>query len=72
MYLYRLNTSAENVRRLLLIYLARINELADRPEFYHLLKNNCTVNIVRYEQVDLSPLPPNIFTKAWLEGRIIR
>ena len=26
----------------------RINELADRPEFYHLLSNSCTINIVRY------------------------
>jgi hypothetical protein len=47
-YLYRLTTAPENVRRLLLIYLARINELADRPEFYHLLSNSCTINIVRY------------------------
>src|SRR5262249_26188605 len=47
-YLYRLNTSAENARRLFLIYLRRINELADRPEFYNLLSNNCTLNIVRY------------------------
>jgi hypothetical protein len=47
-YLYRLNTSADDARRLLLIYLARINELADRPEFYHLLTNSCTINIVRY------------------------
>jgi hypothetical protein len=47
-YLYRLNTSAEDARRLLLIYLGRINELADRPEFYHLLSNSCTINIVRY------------------------
>jgi Domain of unknown function (DUF4105) len=47
-YLYRLNTSPDDVRRLLLIYLARINELADRPEFYHLLTNSCTINIVRY------------------------
>jgi hypothetical protein len=47
-YLYRLNTSADDARRLFLIYLARINELADRPEFYHLLSNSCTINIVRY------------------------
>lgn len=47
-YLYRLNTSHEDARRLLMIYLERINELADRPEFYHLLSNSCTVNIVRY------------------------
>jgi hypothetical protein len=47
-YLYRLNASADDTRRLLLIYLARINELADRPEFYHLLTNSCTINIIRY------------------------
>jgi hypothetical protein len=47
-YLYRLNASADDARRLLLIYLARINELADHPEFYNLLTNSCTINIVRY------------------------
>jgi hypothetical protein len=47
-YLYRLNTPVDNARRLLLIYLERINELADRPEWYHLLSNSCTINIVRY------------------------
>jgi hypothetical protein len=47
-YLYHLNASAEDARRLLRIYIARINELADRPEFYHLLSNSCTINIIRY------------------------
>jgi hypothetical protein len=47
-YLYRLNTSAESARRLFLVYMNRINELADTPEFYHLLTNSCTINIVRY------------------------
>ena len=47
-YLYHLNTSPDDARRLLLVYLTRINELADRPEFYHLLTNSCTINIVRY------------------------
>jgi hypothetical protein len=47
-YLYRLNASAADARRLLLVYLTRINELADQPEFYHLLTNSCTINIVRY------------------------
>jgi hypothetical protein len=47
-YLYHLNMAPEKARRLLLIYLARINELADRPEFYHLLSNSCTINIIRY------------------------
>ena len=31
-----------------MIYLTRINELADQPEFYHLLSNSCTINIIRY------------------------
>jgi hypothetical protein len=47
-YLYQLNTSPNDARRLLMVYLARINELADRPEFYHLLTNSCTINIIRY------------------------
>jgi Domain of unknown function (DUF4105) len=47
-YLYRLNASPDNVRRLLMVYLKRINELADQPEFYHLLSNSCTINIIRY------------------------
>src|SRR5262249_14805304 len=37
----------EGARRLFRIYLDRVNELAGRPEWYHLLKNNCTLNIVR-------------------------
>jgi hypothetical protein len=47
-YLYHLNTTPDDARRLLTIYLERINELADRPEFYHLLSNSCTINIIRY------------------------
>jgi len=47
-YLYRLNSSPDDVRGLLMVYLKRINELADRPEFYHLLSNSCTINIIRY------------------------
>jgi hypothetical protein len=47
-YLYRLNTTAEDARRLFQVYIERINELADRAEFYHLLSNSCTINIIRY------------------------
>jgi hypothetical protein len=47
-YLYHLNTTPNDARRLLMVYLARINELADRPEFYNLLTNSCTINIIRY------------------------
>ena len=47
-FLYHIKISPENARRLFLVYLKRVNELADRPEFYNLLSNSCTVNIVRY------------------------
>jgi hypothetical protein len=47
-FLYRLNTPSEDARRLFLVYLDRINEIADRPEWYHLLSNNCSLNIIRY------------------------
>lgn len=47
-YLYPVRVSAEGARALFLIYLERINELAAKPEWYNLLSNNCTLNIVRY------------------------
>ena len=47
-YLYHLNISPANARTLFLIYLQRINQLAAKAEFYHLLSNNCTINIIRY------------------------
>jgi hypothetical protein len=46
-FLYRVRATPEGVRRLFRAYLDRVNELAGRPEWYNLLKNNCTINIVR-------------------------
>ena len=48
-YLYPIKTPPEAAQRLFLVYLERINELADHPEWYHLLKNSCAINIVRYK-----------------------
>jgi hypothetical protein len=48
MYLFRLKASPESIRQLFMVYLGRINQLADNPEWYHLLVNSCTINIVRY------------------------
>lgn len=47
-YMYHIETTPDRARKLFRIYLDRINELADRPEFYNLLTNSCTINIVRY------------------------
>ncbi|EEF58002.1 Lnb N-terminal periplasmic domain-containing protein [Pedosphaera parvula] len=47
-YLYHIRMPPEKARALFLVYLDRINQLADHAEFYHLLSNSCTINIVRY------------------------
>ena len=47
-YLYHIRVPPEKARQLFLVYLDRINQLAEKPEFYHLLSNSCTINIVRY------------------------
>jgi hypothetical protein len=49
-FLYRIRAAPEGVRRLFRIYLERVNHLADHPEWYHLLSNNCTLNIIRYSR----------------------
>lgn len=47
-YLYRANASPEQARALLVDMLKRANQLAEKPEFYHLLTNNCTTNVVNH------------------------
>jgi len=50
-FLYHLTIPPAAARRLFLVYLERINELYAKPEWYHLLSNSCTINIVRYANV---------------------
>ncbi|MCC6509974.1 MAG: DUF4105 domain-containing protein, partial [Pirellulaceae bacterium] len=45
-YLYPTRVSPEQAQRLFLAMLTRANQLARQPEFYDLLSNNCTTNIV--------------------------
>ncbi len=49
-WLYRLRMPPETARAFFRVYLDRINSLADRAEWYHLLKNNCTLNVIRYSR----------------------
>jgi hypothetical protein len=44
-YVYRLDVPPEGARRLLLGYLAAVNELHDTPEWYNALTDNCTTTI---------------------------
>ena len=56
-YLYRVKAPQENIRRLFLQYLAKINELNVRPEFYNTATTNCTTNIVTHIQAIRSQVP---------------
>src|SRR5262245_51334586 len=47
-YLYHTTASPEASRELLVDVLNRVNQIADRPEFYDTLTNNCTSNIVKH------------------------
>ncbi len=69
-YLYRLRVPAENARKLFQVYLERINQLADHPEFYHLLSNSCTINIVRY--ANLAGRIGDIDLRHYLNGWVDR
>ena len=56
-YLYRTKAPPEKVRRLFLQYVAKINELNDRPEFYNTATTNCTTNIVTHIQAVRPQVP---------------
>lgn len=47
-YLYRVKAEKENIRSLFLQYVAKINQLKKRPEFYNTATTNCTTNIVTH------------------------
>ena len=46
-YLYRLNTTPDGMRRFFLRYCERINDLHAKPEWYCTLTRNCTTDIPR-------------------------
>jgi len=49
-YLYRLRGNPRLARALLLDYLAEVNRLARRPEWYNAVTHNCTTTIRHHAQ----------------------
>ena len=47
-YLYRARATPQQVRTLFVDMMQRVNKLAEKPEFYNTLTNNCTTNIVAH------------------------
>ncbi len=76
-YLYKTVATPELARKMLTGMLERANELAEEPEFYDLLRNNCTTNIAEHIN-EVSPnrlsydlgvlLPGYSDQKAYAEG----
>ena len=56
-YLYRIRTQKENIRRLFLEYIRKINQLHDTPAFYNTLLDNCTTAIWFNTRVNPGHLP---------------
>ncbi len=67
-YLYRLRTPRNNIRRVFLDYLKTINDLRKRPRFYNTLTTNCTTNIVMHSRVN--PGSPPLSWKVLLSGYV--
>lgn len=66
-YLYPIQASPVQQRALLLDMLLRANALAQQPEFYNTLLNNCTSNIVDHIQA-ISPLRIGFSHRTVLPG----
>lgn len=47
-YLYRLKLSPQEVRNVFEGILVRANKLAEKPEFYHAVSNNCATNLIAH------------------------
>jgi hypothetical protein len=56
-YVYPLRGSRENLRRVFLQYMDKLNELRERPEFYNTLTTNCTTAILMNTRVNPDSLP---------------
>jgi hypothetical protein len=55
-YLYRVKATPEEARQRLLQYVARLNQLHERPEWYNVVTANCTTSIrAQSPQVDRLP-----------------
>ncbi|TMB10131.1 MAG: DUF4105 domain-containing protein [Deltaproteobacteria bacterium] len=65
-YLYRAQIPRENVLRLFLDYVRRINELKDHPAFYNTLTTNCTTAVLVHTRVN--PGSPPFSWKVLLSG----
>ena len=65
-YVYRLRTPIENIRRVFMGYVRATNEMREQPRFYNTLTTNCTTNILMHSRVN--PESPPMSWKILLSG----
>jgi hypothetical protein len=56
-YVYPLRVPRENLRRVFLEYIHKMNALREHPEFYNTLTTNCTTAILMNARVNPDSLP---------------
>jgi hypothetical protein len=68
-YRYTIQARPEAVRMILDQYLSSINALADEPAWYHLMRNSCTVNIVRNARAAgwVTQLGSRLLLNGWVD-----
>jgi hypothetical protein len=68
---YPVRATHDAIRALFVEMLERANQLADQPEFYGTLRNNCTTNILRHvNRLAPEPIPfgPRVLLPGWSDG----
>lgn len=65
-YIYPTVATPEQTQKLFLSVMQRVNELAEKPEFYHTLANNCTTNIFNHvQEIQERQSATNILKYSW-------
>jgi len=65
-YVYRIQGSRENLRRVFLDYVKTMNDMRDHPQFYNTLTTNCTTTVLMHSHVN--PESPPWSWKILLSG----
>ena len=67
-YIYQVNGSLRNLRRVFLDYVKSLNDLRERPSYYNTLTTNCTTSILFHTR--MNPESPPMSWKVLLSGYV--
>jgi Domain of unknown function (DUF4105) len=67
-YIYRVNGSLKNLRRVFLDYIKSMNDLREQASYYNTLTTNCTTSILFHTR--MNPESPPMSWKVLLSGYV--